>query len=431
LPEVPHQSATATPIRRLALAEFVAMTAMLMALNALAIDIMLPALPNMAASFGLAAEGAHQIVCPAVLDAGSNDQQLIIVSYMLGFGVSQLFYGPLTDRFGRRPVLFISLICYTIAAILCVFAPTFDLLIAARAFMGASAGGSRVIAVSAARDLYVGRQMAKVMSLVMIVFMTAPIFAPFIGQVMLNSGMSWHGIFWALAGFGVIMFLWVLIRLPETLPVERRVPLNPPSILRSYWRVIRTREALGYTIASGFLFGALMSYISASEQLFHNVYDTGDMFALWFAGAAIAMTASNLINSRIVERLGMRKISHAALIGFVIVSAVHAAFALSGPVPFEIFYALLLIAFFAIGFQGPNYNAIAMERLGGLAGSGAALIGFASSFVSASIGGLVARQFDCTVTPIFVGHFILGGLALLTIFITERGRLMRSHGPGH
>lgn len=423
-----HQSATATPIRRLPLAEFVAMTAMLMALNALAIDIMLPALPDMAASFGLAAVGAHPIVCPAVLDAGSNDQQLIIVSYMLGFGVSQLFYGPLTDRFGRRPVLFISLACYTISAVLCVFAPTFELLIAARAFMGASAGGSRVIAVSAARDLYVGRQMAKVMSLVMIVFMTAPIFAPFIGQVMLNSGMTWHGIFWALAGFGVFMFLWVLIRLPETLPAERRIPLNPPSILRSYWRVIRTREALGYTIASGFLFGALMSYISASEQLFHNVYDTGDMFALWFAGAAIAMTASNLINSRIVERLGMRMISHAALIGFVIVSAVHAAFALNGPVPFEIFYALLLIAFFAIGFQGPNYNAIAMERLGSLAGSGAALIGFASSFVSASIGGLVARQFDCTVTPIFVGHFVLGALALLTIFITERGHLMRSHG---
>lgn len=407
------------------------MTAMLMALNALAIDIMLPALPQMAVSYGLAPALEHPLVCPAVLESGSNDQQLIIVAYMLGFGVSQLFYGPLTDRFGRRPVLFVSLICYAIAAVLCVFAPTFEALIAARAFMGASAGGSRVIAVSAARDLYVGRQMAKVMSLVMIVFMTAPIFAPFFGQLMLNSGMSWHGIFWFLAVFGVGMILWVFIRLPETLPAERRVPLNPSSILRSYWKVIRTREALGYTIASGFLFGALMSYISSSEQLFHNVYPTGDMFPIWFAGAAIAMTASNLINSRIVEKLGMRKISHSALIAFVVVSAVHAAFALAGPVPFEIFYGLLLLAFFAIGFQGPNYNAIAMERLGALAGSGAALIGFASSFVSASIGGLVARQFDCTVTPIFVGHFILGALALLVIFITERGKLMQAHDQTH
>ena len=401
------------------------MTAMLMALNALAIDIMLPALPDMAVSFGLAQALEHPIQCPAVLDPNSNDQQLIIVSYMLGFGVSQLIYGPLTDRFGRRRVLFVSLFFYVLAAILCIYAPTFDLLIAARVFMGASAGGSRVIAVSAARDLYVGRQMAKVMSLVMIVFMVGPILAPFMGQVMLQF-MTWHGIFWVLAAFGVFMFLWVLIRLPETLPPERRIPLNPRSMLRSYWQVIRTREALGYTIASGFLFGALMSYISSSEQLFHNVYPTGEQFPLWFAGAAIAMTASNLINSRIVEKQGMRKISHAALIAFVIVSAVHASFALAGPVAFPIFYSLLLAAFFCIGFQGPNYNAIAMERLGAFAGSGAALIGFASSFVSASIGGLVARQFDCTITPIFVGHFILGGLALLVIFITERGRLMQS-----
>ena len=401
------------------------MTAMLMALNALAIDIMLPALPDMAVSFGLAQALEHPIQCPAVLDPNSNDQQLIIVSYMLGFGVSQLIYGPLTDRFGRRRVLFVSLFFYVLAAILCIYAPNFDLLIAARVFMGASAGGSQVIAVSAARDLNIGRQMAKVMSLVMIVFMVGPILAPFMGQVLLQF-MTWHGIFWVLAAFGVFMFLWVLIRLPETLPPERRIPLNPRSMLRSYWQVIRTREALGYTIASGFLFGALMSYISSSEQLFHNVYPTGDQFPLWFAGAAIAMTASNLINSRIVEKQGMRKISHAALIAFVIVSAVHASFALAGPVDFPIFYSLLLAAFFCIGFQGPNYNAIAMERLGAFAGSGAALIGFASSFVSASIGGLVARQFDCTITPIFVGHFILGGLALLVIFITERGRLMQS-----
>ena len=387
-----------------------------MALNALAIDIMLPALPQMGADFQVPQE---------------NDRQLIIVAYMLGFGVSQLFYGPLTDRFGRRSVLFISLFFYVVAAIMCVYAPTFELLIAARAFMGASAGGSRVIAVSAARDLYVGRQMAKVMSLVMIVFMSAPIVAPFFGQLMLKA-MSWHGIFWVLAAFGAIMFVWVLTRMPETLPVEKRVPLNIPTMFRNYWKVIRTRESLGYTIASGFLFGGLMSYISSSEQLYHEVYDTGDWFALWFAGAAIAMSISNLVNSRLVERVGMRPISHTALIAFVIVSIVHALIAMQGPVPFPLFYTLVILAFFCIGFQGPNYNAIAMEPLGALAGSGAALIGFASSFVSASIGGLVARQFDGTVTPIFIGHAVVGWLALITIFITERGKLMKTHhGPGH
>jgi len=363
--------------------------------------------------------------------AAGNDRQLIIVSYMLGFGVSQLFYGPLTDRFGAAQRALISLFFYVVAAIMCVFAPTFELLIFAAPSWAPAPEAGRVIAVSAARDLYVGRQMAKVMSLVMIVFMSAPIVAPFFGQLMLKA-MSWHGIFWVLAAFGAVMFIWVLTRMPETLPKDRRVPLNIPTMFRNYWKVIRTRESLGYTIASGFLFGGLMSYISSSEQLYHEVYATGDWFALWFAGAAVAMSISNLVNSRLVERVGMRPISHAALIAFVIVSIVHALIAMQGPVPFPLFYTLVIIAFFAIGFQGPNYNAIAMEPLGASAGSGAALIGFASSFVSASIGGLVARQFDGTVTPIFIGHAVVGILAADHHLHHERGKLMKAHhGPGH
>lgn len=411
MPDSSSQPALSSSIRRLPLAEFVALTAMLMALNALAIDIMLPALPAMGDTHHVAQE---------------NDRQLIIVAYMMGFGVSQLFYGPLTDAFGRRRVLFLSIACYSVAAMLCVAAPNFTLLIAARVFMGASAGGSRVIAVSAVRDLYVGRQMAKVMSLAMIVFMTAPIVAPSIGQAVLRF-VDWRGIFWGLAAYGVIMFVWVLTRLPETLPPERRVPLNLPIMLRNYGRVIRTREALGYTIASGFIFGGLMSFISSSEQLYHEVYHTGDMFPIWFAGAAVAMTMSNLVNSRFVERFGMRRMSHTALFGFIAVSAVHAALALMGPVSFPVFYVLVLISFFCIGFQGPNYNAIAMEPLGALAGSGAAMLGFASSFVSASIGGFIARMFNGATTPIFVGHFVLGAGALLAIFITERGKLLQPH----
>jgi DHA1 family bicyclomycin/chloramphenicol resistance-like MFS transporter len=386
------------------------MTALLMATNALAIDIMLPALPQMGEWFRLQSE---------------NDRQLVIISYLLGFGVSQLIYGPLTDRYGRRPVLFISLGFYAIAGVMCVYAPSYEWLIAARVFQGASAGGSRVIAVSAARDLYSGRQMAKVMSLVMIVFMTAPIFAPWIGQQMLHV-VDWRGIFWFLSLFGVVMFVWVLLRLRETLPVHCRSPLNLRTITGNYWKVLTTRVALGYTVASGLIFGALMSYIASSEQLYSEVYKTGEMFPLWFAGAAIAMTVANLVNSRLVERLGMRRLSHLALMGLVATSAVHAAFALAGPVPFALFYGLVTFAFFLLGFQGPNYNAIAMEPLGRLAGSGAAAIGFASSFVSATIGGFIASQFDGTTTPIFVGHFLLSALALIAVLITEKGKLMRS-----
>jgi DHA1 family bicyclomycin/chloramphenicol resistance-like MFS transporter len=254
VPDSTTQS-TAKPIRQLPLAEFVAMTAMLMATNAVAIDIMLPALPAMGDRFGIAQE---------------NDRQLIVISYMIGFSVSQLVYGPLTDRFGRRNVLFISLACYTVAGVCCIYSPSFGLLIASRVFQGASAGGSRVIAVSAARDLYAGRTMAKVMSLAMIVFMAAPILAPSIGQALLQF-VDWKGIFWFLALFGAVMFLWVLTRLRETLPPERRVPLNLRTMAVNYYKILKTRESLGYTVASGLVFGGLMSYVSSSEQIYHEV----------------------------------------------------------------------------------------------------------------------------------------------------------------
>ncbi len=405
------QQQAAPPISQV---EFVFMAALLMASNAMAIDIMLPAMADIGAAFSLATE---------------NDRQLVIIAYMLGFGVSQLFYGPLTDRFGRRRVLFVSLGCYVVTSIACAVSQSFEWLIIARIAQGTAAGGSRVIAVSVARDLYSGRRMAKVMSLVMIVFMVAPIAAPSIGQLLLFFT-DWKGIFWALVLFGAVMFVWVLLRLPETLPPEKRRSLNPPSILRNYWEVLTTREAAGYMAASGMLFASLMSYISSSEQLYHGVYETGVMFPLWFAGAAAAMSVSNIINSRLVERFGMRRMSHGALLMFVAANGVHALFAIQGDVPFELFYGLVLVSFFAMGFQGPNYNAIAMEPLGHIAGSGAALIGFASSFVAASIGGLIARQFDGTTAPIFVGNFVVAFIALLIILWTERWKLFRSGAPG-
>ncbi|MEZ5938129.1 MAG: multidrug effflux MFS transporter [Hyphomonadaceae bacterium] len=394
-------------------AEFIVMAALLMATNAMAIDIMLPALADIGSTFNLTSE---------------NDRQLVVVAYMMGFGVSQLFYGPITDRFGRRRVLFVSLVCYAITSAACAFAPSFETLILARVLQGTAAGGSRVIAVSAARDLYAGRRMAKVMSLVMIVFMAAPILAPSIGQLVLIFT-DWRGIFWALVAFSMVMLVWVFLRLPETLPPDRRNSLDLKVIGANYLKVLTTRESCGYMIASGMLFSGLMSYISSSEQLYHEVYHTGDAFPLWFAGAALAMSCSNIINSRLVERLGMRRMSHGALLAFVVVSAVHALLALNGLAPFPVFYTLIILTFFAIGFQGPNYNAIAMEPLGRLAGSGAALIGFASSFVAALVGGFIAQHFDGTTTPIFIGHALVGLGALTAVLVTERGRLFQSGTP--
>ncbi|MDZ4759498.1 MAG: multidrug effflux MFS transporter [Alphaproteobacteria bacterium] len=409
MPDTSSSSRPPAPVKRLHIAEFVAMTASLMAMNALAIDIMLPALSDISASYSL---------------ENPNDRQLVIVVYMLGFGVSQLVWGPLTDRFGRRPILWFTLLGYSIGGLGCVFAPDFGFLLAARTLQGVMAGASRVIAMAAARDIYSGRRMAQVMSLVMMTFMAAPILAPSIGQFILFFA-GWHAIFWVLVVFGLIMLVWCGLRLPETLPPDRRTPLNVSSILKSYGTVFRTRDTLGYMIASGLIFGGLFSFISSSEQVFREVYDTGTAFPLWFAGVAVAMSAANLLNSRFVISLGMRRISHGALLGFIVVSALHVLLAAQGLAPFPVFYALLLAAFFAIGLQGPNYNAIMMEPLGRLAGSGSAVSGFVTSFGSGLIGGAIARTFDGSTTPIFIGHLLLGLGALLAILITERGRLMR------
>jgi DHA1 family bicyclomycin/chloramphenicol resistance-like MFS transporter len=400
--------------RELGMAEFVAMSALLMAVNALGIDIMLPALPEMGATFKLASE---------------NDRQLVIITYMLGFGVAQLAFGPMTDRFGRRPILFLTLAFYAVAGAACVFADSFETLIFARILQGGAAGGVRVVTSAIVRDRYAGRLMAKVMSMVMLVFMAAPIVAPSVGQALLLVT-NWRGIFWALVIFSALMFAWTWFRLPETLARENHQPLRPDVIVKNYWIVLTTREALGYIVASGFLFSALVSFVSASEQIYHEVYHTGAAFPLWFAGAAGAMSVANLVNSRLVERMGMRRLSHAALIGFVVVAAIHTLLSIQGEVPFPVFYALVIVEFFLMGFQGPNFNAIAMEPLGKLAGSGSAVGGFASSFAAAAIGGYIARGFDGSLAPIFLGHFICAGLALLAVLVTERGKLFtQGHAP--
>jgi len=205
------------------------------------------------------------------------------------------------------------------------------------------------------------------------------------------------------------------------------MPLSIPSIMKNYGAVFTTRDTLGYMIASGLLFGGLFSFISSSEQVFQEVYHTGNAFPLWFAGVAMMMSAANLLNSRFVLKVGMRRISHAALLGFIAISAVHAFLAAQGWAPFAVFYGLLLCAFFTIGLQGPNYGAIMMEPLGKLAGSGSAVSGFVTSFGSGLIGGVIARAFDGTTTPIFVGHLCVGLGALLAVLITERGKLMQPH----
>lgn len=399
--------AAAPPTRTLSTFELVAMVAALSALNALAIDIMLPALPDIGRDFAL---------------TNDNDRQLVVVAYVALFGVSQLIYGPLADSFGRRSVLIYALGIYIAGSILCVVAPTFELFLAARAMQGVGAAATRVIATAVVRDLTEGRRMAQVMSMAMTVFMIVPIAAPGIGQLILFIA-PWRWIFGALLIYALIILAWTFIRLPETLKPEYRAPFNPRAIIANYAAVFRERQTVGYMIATTFVTGCLFGYITSSEQLFVDVYQLGPAFPLAFGAIAIAISVGTFMNSRLVVRHGMRRLSHLMTITFTLSALVLAAIAALGGASFWVFVAMLSLAFAMFGLIASNFNALAMEPVGRIAGSASALYGAVTATGGAIVGGIIARAFDGTPTPFTIGLAICGVLALAAVLWTERGRL--------
>ncbi len=392
--------------------ELVAIVAGLMTLNAMAIDIMLPALSQIASATGLTAEGG----------AVDNRQQLIIFAYVLGFGAPQLVWGPVTDRFGRRAPLFIGLIGYIAVSLACVLIHDFWVLLGARFLQGVFSSGARIVASAVVRDLFSGRAMASFMSLVMTIFMIVPIVAPSLGQVILIFA-PWEAIFIWLGIWGAVMLAWTWFRLPETLPVPARRPLNMASAFGAYMSVLRSKASFGYMCASGIVFGALFAFIASSEQVFRQVFDKGDTFAYWFAGVAGVMALAKFTNSRLVEKVGMRRISHTALIVFTTISAGLAISTMMFGENFVIFFPLFALAFGCFGLMGSNFSALAMEPLGKIAGTASAAYGFATTLASAFIGAFIGSQFNGSTVPLMLGFAVLGTVSLIIVLITEKGRL--------
>lgn len=387
--------------------EFVGMIAAMMALNALAIDTMLPALHDIAKTYSL---------------QRPNDQQLVIFSYVAGFGAPQLVFGPISDSFGRKRLALGCILVYAALGFACMIAWTFPLLLATRFLQGIAASGIRVIAVSIVRDLTGGRAMARIMSLVMTVFMVVPILAPSLGQgVMLMA--PWQWTFGVLSLGGIAVFVWLSLRLPETLAPEDRRPLNLKASLGAYREVIRTPVTFGYMCASGVIFGALFSFVASSEQVFRDVFDKPDTFVLWFAGIAGALSVSTYINSHIVERIGMRRVSHTVLIAFILVASLNAILMSTVGEKLIIFYPLFALGFACFGMIGANFNSLAMEPLGRIAGTGSAAYGFMTTTVASFFGWMVASRFDGSVVPLLEGYVGLGLLCLVVVLISEKGRL--------
>lgn len=391
--------------------EFIVLAAFLMAINSLAIDIMIPALQQIGASLGVENE---------------NHRQYVVTSYLIGFGSAQLFYGPLSDRFGRRIPLLIGLVVYIVAAFGIALIPSFAGLLALRFIQGLGSAATRVITISIVRDVFGGRQMAEVMSLIMMVFMIVPVIAPGSGQVIMLMS-TWHMIFVFIGTMATLVGIWMYFRLPETLKPENVRPLTAKSVISGFGMVLTNRVALCYTLASTFLFGALFGFINSAQQIYNNIYGLGVYTPVAFGGVAVFMALSSFINSQLVGRFGMRRLSHAALLGFATITFLWLVIQLYGPspMPFMLFMILFALAMFQFGWIGSNFNSLAMEPLGHVAGTASSVLGFMSTVGGASIGAAIGQFYDGTATPMIVGYFTVSVIGIGFVLIAEKGRLFR------
>ena len=388
--------------------EFIGLVAALMALNALAIDVMLPALPYMGVALGVTNE---------------NERQFVVSAYMIGFGAAQLAYGPITDRFGRRAPLFFGIILYVVCAFLATFAPTFAILLGLRFCQGLGAAATRVIAISVIRDRYSGREMASVMSLAFMVFMAIPIVAPGIGQLILSAGGSWHYIFLLMAGLASAIGVWAWFRLPETLHPEYRRELKLSVIVDGFRAVFTNRVAFFYGLCGMLFFSAMFGFLICTQQIFVGIYGLGPYFPVAFASVALLMAVANFLNSRVVKRFGMRRISHLATLIYIACGATILGLALLGPVNFWAYYLLLIVLQFVFAWATSNMNSLSMEPLGAVAGTAAAVFGFMQTVGGAVIGTLIGQQFNGTLVPNSLAYVVMGLLVLVCVLIAERGKL--------
>ncbi|MFD2675649.1 multidrug effflux MFS transporter [Camelimonas lactis] len=399
------------PPGRMSYREFVAFIAALMATNALAIDSMLPALAEIGHDLGLASD---------------NQRQWIITAYLLGFGGAQIFYGPVADRFGRKPVLIFGLGMYFLFGALAGLANTFETMIIARVAQGVGAAATRVLAVSIVRDCYAGRQMARVMSMAMIIFMLVPILAPSFGQAIMLFA-PWHWVFGLLAIFGAVVLVWMLLRMPETLHPQDRRSIDPAGVLAAVRQCFASREAVGYMLGNTLALGALFGYINSTQQIFSDVFHAEHLFTTMFALTAGFMAVASLLNARLVERFGMRLLSHTALLGYILVALVHFAVALAGFENLATFVALQACVMFCFGMMSGNFGAMSMQPLGHIAGTASSVQGFVTTVGGALAGFWIGQNFDGTTVPMTAGFAICGVLILIVVIITEKGRLFRPH----
>lgn len=390
--------------------EFVALIASIMALTALGIDSMLPALPAIADQLGV---------------SEPNHRQYVITAFMLGFAVAQLAHGPLADRYGRKPVIGVALGFYVVTNLIAASADSFELLLIARAASGAAVAAGRVVTVALVRDCFQGRAMARVMSLAFMTFMVVPVLAPAWGQLMVMLFDSWRIIFSGIGTIAAIVLAWFLIRMPETLDPASVNRLDLKEIWRGYRIMFRDRWAVGYTFASCAISGCFFAFIGSIQQIVYDVFKRPELLTVVFASIAGLMAVSAFANSRLVMRFGMRFLSHLAIVATTLLAAIHLAIILFYGETLWIFIVLQAPMMAAMGLANSNFSAMAMENMGEIAGRASSLQGFIATLGAAVLGAVIGQAFDGSTVPLYIGFTTLGLTALVIVFVTERGKLFR------
>ncbi len=395
--------------RSLKRGEFVVLMAALMSLNALAIDGMLPALDEIASSMSV---------------TDPNQRQLVVGVYLLANGIGSLVPGTFADRFGRRPVLFFSLGIYIATSLACAVAPTFDMLLALRALQGFGTAGLMVLPAAIIRDRFEGDAMARLLSLIFIVFMIVPVLAPSLGQAVLQFA-DWPWIFTTLGLLCFAVTIWAWIRLPETLAPEEVQPVDWRHVAHNLPLTLRTRVAIGYVLASGLTFGAVFGYVNSAQQLIAEHFGAGDAFPLIFGGTAATLAVSSFVNSRIVERFGARRVSHTALILFICIALLQLTAAVLAPNSLALFIPLIGANLCLLGFTGANFGSIAMQPFEHTAGAASSAQAFIRMSMGAVIGILIGQFYDGSSLPLALALVLCSLTGLALILFSERGVLFR------
>jgi DHA1 family bicyclomycin/chloramphenicol resistance-like MFS transporter len=386
--------------------EFVIIVASLMALVSLATSMMLAVLAEIGRTFGIE---------PA-------KTQSVLTAFFVGFSVGQFVVGPVSDRFGRRPVLLGGVILYLAATVLCIAAPSFETLLIARFLQGLGVAAPRVITISVVRDCYSGRRMAGVMSLAMTALMVIPVIAPTLGQAVVLA-LPWRWIFVFLGLYGLVAMAWMYMRLPETLAPDNKRSLQPMSILSAVWQALSTRRTLGYMLATGCTQGSLLATLYAAPQVMGELLGMGHYFTVAFGVAAAAMSFGQFLNSRLVGRFGMRLLSHGAVVAATLASLALLLLAradLIGPVSYTAFMCFCNALFMA---ASSNFNAMAMEPQGRIAGTASSLFGSVTTMMQATIAHVIGLAYNGTMLPLASGMVACGVTIIVIAVITERGKL--------